>query len=753
VRLALAIVAVIAASQMRADVVVMRDGSQRSGSIEICDQEGCRLSGTRIPAGEIRAIYFGAAKPGSLPRAAGILLRDGSLRKGRVSFVNRGVVDLDDEEIDRDRVAAVIFIPEEDPPADLLILRNGTVRTGSITSCNAASCTLDGSLTPLADIEWAGFARDDVTPPPTGGSDEVHKTDGTIVPARLTALSATSLSTTRGPVARAETAWVHVALPTAPQQPQPGAFGAPQSPPTAPPAPTSSPQPPAPHSSGSPPAPGPQPAPPSGDSPRGWPPPRPRHDAPPRLGGLWTGTVIARYRANDSGILYRWDIDARVRLREKTAPLLFGTGAAMRSVGSFSWLVPEGSVLTEKVTCQGDVTCEGEGTITVSGEENINCSGFWWKNEDVDISGPYQIDIPRTGMYSVCLGAPQSAMFTITYRAPGGVPTSYESSYVSPVIGRHPLLERAHFMDPDTRTFPGGAAQMTGSYFKPANADFGSLSVSWSICRETQNCPPPGPLPPDPEDPDDCPPPASQQALLERALAELRAKVERAGELEAEYKRIEQQARQWEGDYMDVMWDCRLFSLAKTLTGFLLGNFAPKVPPRMLTVPTGPGATRIDTLPGIEAGKTFVNFVNFIEKISDGDASWLIPDTEFGPGGQEWVSAEDIWDGVTVGWNALQSQGATPAQMREAMLSCGSPSIAAAKEGALQYLRLLEELRPLGDEMNTVKNDIRNLETNQIEGDLWPKYQRECLRYEQCREGGDPSRCNQLPRNSSEAAP
>ena len=740
----LVLMALLGGAIAHADVVVLRDGKERSGTVERCDEEVCRLNGSPIPLSDIAAIFFGDEARKLRPKTAGIVLRDGSVREGRVTFINLGSVDTDDDEIDRGDVLAVFFnVPE--PPPDVVILRGGTARTGELTSCNAASCTISGSLVRLVDVVWIGLQREEVAPPATSGADEIHKQDGTVVPARLSALGDDSVSTTRGAFPRGEIAWIHLAPPPTTQPTHPG-YGAPGD---APPPPGEPVRPPTDPGS-SPPAPAPPPPPPPPPSSQGtsggWPPRMPRFGDPPRRGALWTGTVIARYRHMNADVLTRWSIDARVRLRENTSPLPFGTGTALRSVGSFSWLVPEGTVLTHKVTCQGEVTCEGEGTITVSGEKDTQCSGFWWKNIAVDLTPQHGFDVPPTGLYSICLGAPDTAEFPVTYRARDGSSSTYPSRYASPVIGRHPLLATSHFMDPDSRHFPGGAGQMTGSFFKAATADYGSLRVSWSICREPNRCPPPGPLPPDPEDADDCPPPASQQALLERALDELRARYRALKDVTKEYRDIQAKAAQWEGDYTHVMRDCRLLAIAKFLAGYLLGNYAPTQSGRVLVNPARPGSPeRIDTLPVLEPGKMLVNFVNFVEKVTEGDPSWLIPDTEFGPNGQQWVSVEDLWDGASVGWNYVEGIGATPAELREKMLTCGSPSIAAAHEGALKYLRYLEELRPLAEQMNLMQNDIRNLETNQLEGDLWPDYQRACLEYERCREGGDPSRCSRLP--------
>lgn len=516
-----------------ADVVVMRDGSERSGKLEQCADDQCRLSGKRIAMEEIRAIFFDGPRKELPVRSNAIVMLDGSVRTGRVTFINRGTVDTDDVEIDRARVAAVVFSASDKPLSDLLILRDGTVKSGALTTCNAASCTLDGAITPLANIEWVGLAREDVVPPSSAG-DEVHKTDGTIVAGRLSAINETRVSTTRGPVARSDTAWVHLvaAAPTPPDQPD--AFGAPrQQPPSAQPPSTQPPstQPPSTQPPVRPPV---QPPPPSTTQPPSpggggaagrWPPSPPAPSAPARRGALWTGRLQARAYGTASGIYQRWDIDARVKLREMISPLVFGSGSSFRSIGSFIVLMPEGTVINESLICRGqDLDCRGEGTFSGSDTE---CAWIWLKNVDVDTTSQYQYNVPREGMYSVCLGIPSGAEFDVTYRTP--ISTNTEKiGFISPVIGHQPPLPDMHFMDSQIRTFAGGAAKMQGSFSKsPSEESFLALHVSWSICREGVQCSDPAPLPPESGTSDPRVPPAEESdddcVNLQRLIDGMRA--------------------------------------------------------------------------------------------------------------------------------------------------------------------------------------------------------------------------------------
>ncbi|HUP46915.1 MAG TPA: hypothetical protein VM779_15520 [Thermoanaerobaculia bacterium] len=510
------------------DIVIMRDGSERSGRLELCDEQHCRLSGTPIPVAQVRSIHLDGTPKQTLPRKSEIVvLRDGTIREGRVIFVNLGTVDTEHEEIDRSLVAAIIFsaLPGE-PVQDYLILRDGSVRSGTLSSCNAASCTLDGAVTPLASVEWVGLARED-SAAPRSTADEVHKIDGTVVPGRLSRIDATNVSTTRGPIPRAETAWIHLTPPPETQPAQPGAFGAPQ------PAPEpQQPQPPPPPPPPPPPSPQPQPPlpqPTGGETTSRWP-PQPGAPGVPRRGALWTGTVQARLHGTVDGIYSQLDIEADVRLRESITPLLVPAGGTVRTVGTFISLLPEGNAVKHTFTCRGEgLTCRGSGTITYGDEGQGKCSGIWLKSADVDVSNPYGFDIPRSGMYSLCLDFPGNPEYDVTYSTSEGSSTE-ELNFISPVIGDHPSVPATPMRDLQVRTFEGGAARMEGSFTIPATGAFVTMDASWSVCREGVVCSAPPPLPPpggggpdEPPDPDDDDDDEEDCAKLSRLIDGMRA--------------------------------------------------------------------------------------------------------------------------------------------------------------------------------------------------------------------------------------
>lgn len=489
------------------DVIVMRDGSERSGAVELCADDQCRINGARIPMENIRAIYLGgddATKKLIAPRGDAIVLRDGSTRKGRVTFINKGTVDTDDDEIDRSRVAAIFFSGGREVPVfDLLILRDGAVLQGTLTTCSAVSCTLDGRLTPFADIEWVGLAREDLIPP-SSSVDEVHKVDGTISAGRLSAIDAITVSTTRGRVPRAATAWVHVVPPAPRQTDQPGSFGAPQTPSTPqPPVQPPPPPPPPPRTSPQPPSPGSTPT--AGGT----------TAARDRRGPLWTGLARARLKGRLDDGTFQVDSDARVRMRERISPLM--TPGVAKSIGTFSWLDHEGTVMQDRFRSSGTgTTCRGQGTLTLNEESG---SSIWVKNVDVDTTAGFGYNVPRGGSYVVGIDPKVSRYYDATCQSPDGSFTQPQSFY--PItFGRHPLHPRElPVADPLIRLFDTpGKMQGTYSIRIPSSAGgTATLDVSWSVCREGVQCTDPPPFPdgtgdgPDPgdradnkKDKDDC---------------------------------------------------------------------------------------------------------------------------------------------------------------------------------------------------------------------------------------------------------
>ena len=105
--LAVALLARIAA----ADAVVLRDGSRLSGTVTMCDEEGCSIAGKRVMVEEIARIELVEGK--EIPASAGagsVVLANGTVRHGTFTALNLGYVWIGEEEIERSEVAAVVLL-------------------------------------------------------------------------------------------------------------------------------------------------------------------------------------------------------------------------------------------------------------------------------------------------------------------------------------------------------------------------------------------------------------------------------------------------------------------------------------------------------------------------------------------------------------------------------------------------------------------------------------------------------------------
>ena len=174
--------------------------------------------------------------------------------------------------------------------------------------------------------------------------------------------------------------------------------------------------------------------------------------------------------------------------------------------------------------------------------------------------------------------------------------------------------------------------------------------------------------------------------------------------------------------------DCKLWEAAQFLLNFLVANFSPEVPNPFLPAPGEPGP-----LPPVRPAKTFNNFLYWIEKVEQGDASWILPDHEFG----DWVSLEDAWDGAATGFGALGPS--SPESLLSGIQSCRAPSQEGVYQDAVHYIRLLQELKPLADQMHKTINQLEHLDRDLYE--KWKAYRDACRAYQLCI-GGDPSKCD-----------
>ena len=90
-----------------------------------------------------------------------------------------------------------------------------------------------------------------------------------------------------------------------------------------------------------------------------------------------------------------------------------------------------------------------------------------------------------------------------------------------------------------------------------------------------------------------------------------------------EYLALARQAEQYKSDYEHAARDCGLWQTAIVLTGFLVSN------PGM-NIGNLPVLVRGNLSPqSAKALEQFYNFLSLIDKVTTGDASWLVPSASF----------------------------------------------------------------------------------------------------------------------------
>lgn len=536
------------------EVVALRDGSRQSGQLASCVAELCTVDGVAISRRDIVWIAFGGAAgpPAGDSDEDRVGFADGSVAAARIFGVNARSVVADSGYLDRSRIAWIRFAGPDVERHDLLVLRTGETWQGKLAGCVGETCTFEGTPVPRAGIAWLGLGVTEAPPAavddPTQGALQLH--DTTMVPGNLVGIDAERVVTERGAYPRQDVVWAYLPPPQ-PDGPQPGQLGAP--PPDPPPSPDLT----DPGEETPPRQPGPTQQPPfaaGGGAP----------DGEAERGGLWSGRVDADYLDTANGGVARvvTTIDP-VRLREIRYPLYILEGTGTRRVGSYLELEPEGSTFSQRFTVSaGGCTLGGAGT-EVLGEEDVTAS-IWIKTADVDTTPTLGWNVPLgPGRYLVSIGHSAST-YTVS-----GCGDSYEQGYMPVVLGRN-VFPVPNDLDPVPRFLEAAGGRLAGSYAVQTEAG-GTLTVSWSICREGTDCPPP-PLPlEDPAKPPDdpCGDLSDQQGLLD-AATEQRGLYQ--SQLDKAWKRFDAEwaeVQRHKGEYESVMKDCKLWGYAKVLMNLL----------------------------------------------------------------------------------------------------------------------------------------------------------------------------------------
>ena len=123
--------------------LLLRDGSHRTGQLQSCVQDQCRLSGTVIPRSSIAWIGFNGRKdtPPRIehPERDAVILLDATVHPGRIVGISLGEVTMEEAGFPRPSVAWVWFAgpPLEQPPAQTGAPppppSDGTFWTGTLT--------------------------------------------------------------------------------------------------------------------------------------------------------------------------------------------------------------------------------------------------------------------------------------------------------------------------------------------------------------------------------------------------------------------------------------------------------------------------------------------------------------------------------------------------------------------------------------------------------------------------------------------
>ena len=418
--------------------------------------------------------------------------------------------------------------------ADVVHLRDGTSISGRLTVCDEETCVIDRQRIARGRIARLTLG-DGATVPPGTAPGAILK-DGSVRPGPLTDLNSGFIAIGETEIDRDEVAEVLlVATPAAAAQ-QPSR-------PIVPPSDA------APPSPGSPSAPTP-PANPSAASAQpvpAAPPLVPRYgaaDEPIRKGGLWIGKIIGRRTYRDANGSESMDIEVDGRFREYIRTIL-SDPPNVKKVAEFVFLNDEGTVVRNDYrSSDGWQSCSGSGESAPVHHPPGTWSSTIYRRLAV---GP----MPALAPFDIPAGEGFYTLMTIpavdgldTYRRTcvdsDGVRTA-DVALELVGVGRLPVS--TVLIDPEIRYVERG--RMSGMYdTSPRPGE--RVMVSWSVCREGIQCPPPAPLDPDapaggstdttePVDPCSSGP---QAALADTCRAQLDAAVALLEPLFAEYNAL-----------------------------------------------------------------------------------------------------------------------------------------------------------------------------------------------------------------------
>jgi hypothetical protein len=599
--------------------------------------------------------------------------------------------------------------------SDLLVLRDGKRKSGSLVACGISTCLIGTSVVPRQNIQWIGLSLSQklqaaLPPVQSSANDELHLADGSIHPGALLGILADSVATVKESLARQTVKWVHLvpvhAKGTRPEyidagSPDSGNGGNPGTP---------------------------------GKTGRSAPPAAPPGSTPPNpaafpssmgsKGGLWIGTAhgertVTYTRPTLSVHHYKNTI--RVRLREVVGGVIFNSDPVhFHRIGSEIDLKNEGTEY------QGDYQGPACSDHAVRPYRDITLGHFWYKTLNEPIKK--EIDIPSEGLYHLnFLGVDAPGIWRCQGRLPqltydlGGSPIEIGYLWGEHSVPRDRANLEAGEQDPEGyRKMSADHARMVGDYTYENQFQDGSehVKVNWNICRVgSAGCVMGAPQ----FDPRPCAGPT----LLGPCSRERNAL---AAELKTEwdqYQKYMAKVQENQDAYRKAIAECAAWDATMKIVEYAVGG--------------APLSGGLSTQSAAEI-KEFQEALSFLadisEKIINGENPLTIPDSK-GLG----ELAKLQWSKETITKVLSMLNAANPEALRGYLEECGAPVPTETYAGAVEYVKNLEEALNMVPEIQTLVNRIRGKDL-ECQNEQWQAYKAcvECARSQ----GTDEASCNNL---------
>jgi hypothetical protein len=606
---------------------------------------------------------------------------------------------------------------------DLLVLRDGKRKSGSLVACGISTCLIGTSVVPRQNIQWIGLSLSQklqaaLPPVQSSANDELHLADGSIHPGALLGILADSVATVKESLARQTVKWVHlVPVHAKGTRPEYIDAGSPDSGNGGNPGNAGNPATPGKTGRSAPPA-----APPGSTSPN----PAAFPSSLGSKGGLWIGTVHGERTVTYTRptlVVHHYTNTIRIKLREVAAVGIFSSDPLpFHRIGSEIYLINEGTQV--EVGYQGPL-CSDHAAKQLTDNDRVGF--FWYKTLNEPIKNG--IDIPPEGLYRLTLGTggpvvlPLCQKYYPSFDQLGGRPIEIGYLWGTHAIPPDQAKLQADDWDPEGyRKMSANHARMVGDYtfenqFLDGNGSE-RVKVDWDICRVgSAGCVMGAPQ----FDPRPCAGPT----LLGPCSRERNAL---AAELKTEwdqYQKYMAKVQENQDAYRKAIAECAAWDATMKIVEYAVGG--------------APLSGGLSTQSAAEI-KEFQEALSFLadisEKIINGENPLTIPDSK-GLG----ELAKLQWSKETITKVLSMLNAANPEALRGYLEECGAPVPAETYAGAVEYVKNLEEALNMVPEIQILVNRIRGKDL-ECQLEQWKAYQAcvECARSQ----GTDGTSCNNL---------